>query len=114
MKVDLMKALVAHLKTLCPRCRTPLGEVERLRARAARWKRAAKLNWGEDQSRALHADLNRRAATALGKPFEGPGSSWHDIPECITRLRERLRAAATSFRTHNLPALAEQCEEELF
>lgn len=73
-----------------------LEEVARLRAWAARWKRAAKLNWGEDQSRALHADLNRRAAAALGKPFEGPGSSWHDIPECITRLREQAAARKPS------------------
>ena len=89
MTIDLMADLVAHLKTLCPKCRQPLGENARLRARAARWKRAAKLNWREDRSRALHADLNRRAAAALGKPFEGPGSSWHDIPECIERLAAR-------------------------
>ena len=35
----------------------------------------------------LHADINRRAAAALGKPTTGEGSSWHDIPECITRAR---------------------------
>jgi hypothetical protein len=51
----------------------------------------------ENKRANLHADLNRRAAQALGKPECGNGSTWHDIPEWITRLRaerDALRAAA--------------------
>lgn len=44
-------------------------------------------------SRDMHADLNRRTAEALGKPSEGVGSSWHDIPECVRRLREENERA---------------------
>lgn len=43
-----------------------------------------------EASARLHAGLNRRAAKALGKPREGTGSSWHDIPECITALCSRV------------------------
>lgn len=39
----------------------------------------------------LHAGLNRRAALALRKPSQGAGSSWHDIPECIEKLRARIK-----------------------
>lgn len=59
-------------------------------------KRCAELETERDEESAsadLHADLNRRAAKALGKPTEGDGSSWHDIPEWIDRLRERLTLA---------------------
>lgn len=41
----------------------------------------------------LHSDLNRRAHFALGGTAEGDGSSWHDIPERITRLRSELEQA---------------------
>ena len=39
----------------------------------------------------LHEDLNRRAAKALGKPFAGPRSSWHDIPEEILQLKKEIK-----------------------
>lgn len=45
---------------------------------------------GQEASAELHANLNRRAAKALGKPSEGTGSSWHDIPECIEGLRAHI------------------------
>jgi hypothetical protein len=45
----------------------------------------------EVESGNLHRDLNRRAAEALGKPFAGEGSSWHDIPDQIAHLKEGLR-----------------------
>lgn len=38
----------------------------------------------------MHISLNRRAAKALGKPFEGENSSWHDIPEQIEALQETI------------------------
>ena len=45
----------------------------------------------EEEGRAdLHADINRRVAAALGKPPQGEGSSWHDLPECVSALRARL------------------------
>lgn len=42
----------------------------------------------KNASLTLQGDLNRNAAKALGKPFKGEGSSWHDIPEQIIRLRK--------------------------
>jgi hypothetical protein len=56
-------------------------------------ERDARMEDEYERTVALHADLNRRAAAALGKPFAGKGSSWHDIPECITALRAKLKAA---------------------
>ncbi len=50
--------------------------------------------------RDLHADLNLRAAEALGKPSEGEGSSWHDIPERIEQLR---RERAQLLRRPTIP-----------
>jgi len=49
---------------------------------------------GSERAAEMHSNLNRRAAKALGKPFEGPGSSWHDIPECIERVMVALREIA--------------------
>ena len=43
-----------------------------------------------EQAAALHSDLNRRAAEALGKPIEGECSTWSDIPESITELKAEL------------------------
>ncbi len=73
---------------------------------------------GEEKSRDMHADLNRRAALALGKPFEGENSSWHDIPEQITALRaklEKLReavAAACAFGEQYVKADLRKALEE--
>jgi hypothetical protein len=36
----------------------------------------------------LLADLNRGTAEALGKPKEGEGVSWLDIPEWVAKLRD--------------------------
>lgn len=45
---------------------------------------------GEEFRSEMFADIVRRSAQALGKPFEGEGSSWHDVPECIASLRARV------------------------
>jgi hypothetical protein len=46
----------------------------------------------EDEERAtnMYVDIIRRTAKALGKPFEGPGSSWHDLPKWVERLKAEL------------------------
>lgn len=41
----------------------------------------------------LQSGLNERTAKALGKPSEGEGSSWHDMPECVADLRKQLAEA---------------------
>lgn len=74
---------------------------DRLKEAEARCKMLAREAADEVRSRELHADLNRRAAKALGKPFEGEGSSWHDIPECIVALKDRVEAAERSERLAN-------------
>lgn len=51
-----------------------------------------------EHSAELHSSLNRRAAKALGKPFEGAGSSWHDIPEQIEALRAVARGMLEALR----------------
>ena len=76
-----------------PIAKAAVIEIAALRRRAALWKKAAKFNFGADKSASLHADLNRRAARALGKPFSGLNSSWHDIPEQIEAMRFRIDAA---------------------
>jgi len=48
-------------------------EIRRLRAEVA----------DTEKAREMHAEINRRTAEALGKPHEGEGSSWHDIPEWV-------------------------------
>lgn len=45
---------------------------------------------GQIASADMHRELNRRVAEALGKPTEGEGSSWHDLPECVARIRQDL------------------------
>lgn len=47
----------------------------------------------EERRGDLHADLNKRVAEAVGNPFSGPGSSWHDLPEKVAALRTRAEAA---------------------
>lgn len=41
----------------------------------------------------LHASISRRTAEVLGKPLEGKGSSWHDIPEGVAKLQKVAEAA---------------------
>lgn len=47
----------------------------------------------EERRGDLHADLNKRVAEAIGNPFTGPGSSWHDLPEKVAALRTRAESA---------------------
>ena len=62
---------------------------------------------GAEASRQLHADLNRRTAEALGKPHEGKGSSWHDIPECVAHLSAALNACDKYSRIPGSPMPAD-------
>lgn len=57
----------------------------------------------EERRGDLHADLNKRVAEAIGNPFTGPGSSWHDLPEKVAALRTRAEAAeAEVARLHKI------------
>jgi predicted RNA-binding protein YlxR (DUF448 family) len=49
-----------------------------------------------ERSRKLHTGINRRAHKALGGTEEGEGSSWHDIPERISGLKQQLADARAS------------------
>jgi hypothetical protein len=53
------------------------------RERELREELAAEIRAGD-----LYRELNRRTAEALGKPFDGKGSSWHDIPDRVRALQE--------------------------
>jgi hypothetical protein len=75
---------------------------EDLRLVRARLKVVEKERDEARASAALHARIVERSARALGKPMEGEGSSWHDIPECIAVLMQGAY--------HSGKMLARQCD----
>lgn len=88
--------LIKHLRGALAEQAADLARVTAVREEAQQER--------DDEIRAgdLHRELNRRTAEALGKPFEGPNSSWHDIPEQVATLRaehDTLKAASLRWGT---------------
>jgi len=68
---------------------TPYETLTRLIA----WNCKQALAEQEESSADLHRDLNERTAKALGKPLSGDNSSWHDIPEQVEALVDKVAYA---------------------